>query len=272
MRLIGIGDNVVDYYEDSGIMYPGGNAVNVAVLSKRLGSELCSYIGLLGNDRAGDHILDCLHEEGIDVSRVRRAYGANSEAVVNLNSEGDRIFIGSHSGVAGGLTLRLIEDDLDLINQHDVVHTSVYSRLEEELHKIRKPISFDFSESRDEAYLKKVCPYLTYAFFSGSDLSVSDCHDLIARVHKYGVEIIGITRGAEGALFSRNGTLYEQGIVDVPELIDTMGAGDSFIAGFLAIFHDKRDMEAALQKAAQSASETCSYNGAFGYGIQRTKI
>lgn len=34
MRIIGIGDNVVDCYLDQGLYYPGGNCVNVAVNAK----------------------------------------------------------------------------------------------------------------------------------------------------------------------------------------------------------------------------------------------
>lgn len=51
MKLIAVGDNVVDYYQDQETFYPGGNALNVAVLAKRLGHE-ASYIGIVGNDEA----------------------------------------------------------------------------------------------------------------------------------------------------------------------------------------------------------------------------
>lgn len=32
MKVLGLGDNVVDKYENLGIMYPGGNSLNFAVL------------------------------------------------------------------------------------------------------------------------------------------------------------------------------------------------------------------------------------------------
>lgn len=51
MKLIAVGDNVVDYYQDQETFYPGGNALNVAVLAKRLGHE-SSYIGIVGNDES----------------------------------------------------------------------------------------------------------------------------------------------------------------------------------------------------------------------------
>ncbi|MDP6184230.1 MAG: hypothetical protein QF609_10460 [Gammaproteobacteria bacterium] len=38
VRLLGLGDNAVDIYADKGVMFPGGNAVNVAVHGKRRGA------------------------------------------------------------------------------------------------------------------------------------------------------------------------------------------------------------------------------------------
>ena len=43
-RIACIGDNCVDYYDETGESYPGGNPVNVSVYFQRLGSE-SSYIG-----------------------------------------------------------------------------------------------------------------------------------------------------------------------------------------------------------------------------------
>lgn len=40
MKLIAVGDNVVDYYQDQETFYPGGNALNVAVLASGSGMSL----------------------------------------------------------------------------------------------------------------------------------------------------------------------------------------------------------------------------------------
>ena len=36
MKVIGLGDNVVDKYEHLRLMFPGGNALNFAVFAKKL--------------------------------------------------------------------------------------------------------------------------------------------------------------------------------------------------------------------------------------------
>lgn len=273
MKLIGIGDNVVDFYQDQGLMYPGGNALNVAVGAKRNGAQECAYLGIVGDDAAAAHVLRCLDAEGIDTRRIRRAYGPNGEAVVSLDDKGDRIFVGTNRGirVQSIMMLRLTQDDMDYINGYDLIHTSVNSDLEHELpHLSHKPISYDFSTPQkwDKAYLEKVCPYLTYAFFSGSELSSGEIRILTDEVHHLGVKVVGVTRGAAPALFSELGERFEQ-LPESVQVLDTMGAGDSFIAGFLTSYHEHREMEKALKQAARSAAITCGCYGAFGYGVTK---
>lgn len=272
MKLIGIGDNVVDYYQDQEMMYPGGNALNVAVSAKRNGAEVSAYFGIAGDDAASDLIIRSLKAEQLEV-RIRRVYGPSGEAIVTLNEEGDRIFIGTNRGtrVQSQLLLRLTQEDLDYINRFDLIHTSVNSDLEHELPRLSfKPLSFDFSTPKrwTYEYLAQICPHLTYAFFSGSELSLDEINQLIDEVHRWGVKVVGVTRGSEPALFSEYGQRFEQGPVLI-NVVDTMGAGDSFIGGFLASYHQGKDMQASLLQAAHSAASTCTGYGAFGYGERR---
>jgi fructoselysine 6-kinase len=273
MKLVAIGDNVVDFYLDQGLIYPGGNALNVAVSAKRNGAEACAYIGITGDDAAALHVLETMSWEGIDAARIRRAYGPNGEATVTLNEEGDRIFVGTNRGIRmpSLLQLRLTEEDLTYIGQYDLIHTSVNSDIEHELERLSEwPVSFDFSTSKrwNEAYLKQVCPHLAYAFFSGSDMSMADIRDLTAYVHELGVKVVGVTRGAEPAQFSVEGIRYEQPPVPA-DILDTMGAGDSFIGAFLAAYHGTWKMQEALVQAARSAAATCAHYGAFGYSMKK---
>ena len=61
--LLGIGDNVVDFYKDRGEFFPGGNALNVPVLAKRYGLARAGYIGLVGNDAEGAHVRAALERQ-----------------------------------------------------------------------------------------------------------------------------------------------------------------------------------------------------------------
>lgn len=127
------------------------------------------------------------------------------------------------------------------------------------------PVSFDFSTNREDDYLRRVCPYVTYAFFSGSDLSESECGELAKTAHGCGAKMVCMTRGGQGAILSAGDRIYHQPIVET-DIIDTLGAGDSFIAGFLTAFCVKQDITYALRQAAETAVKTCGVYGAFGYG------
>ncbi|WNS78864.1 PfkB family carbohydrate kinase [Domibacillus sp. DTU_2020_1001157_1_SI_ALB_TIR_016] len=276
MKLIAIGDNVVDYYQNQNVLYPGGNAVNVAVAAKRIGAASSAYLGIIGNDEAAEHITNCLASENIELYRSRTVYGESGKATVSITEDGDRIFIGTNKGtrVQSLVKLSLTEQDIDYINQFDLVHMSVNSETEHELSRLaHKSISFDFSTSNrwNEEYLKQICPYIEFAFFSGSDLPLEDIDVLIEEVHQLGVKVVGVTRGEKPAVFSEEGRRVEHQPLQTT-VIDTMGAGDSFIGTFLSVYYDHHNLITALYEAAKAAAKTCRCHGAFGYGIEEDFI
>jgi len=263
-----LGDNVVDCYLDQGLYYPGGNAVNVAVNCMRDGARAAAYLGVFGDDGAAKHIKSCLAAEGVSFERSRRAYGRSGHPGVNLNPDGDRVFVGGpRDTVQHVLRLRLVPPDLDYVRSFDCCHTSCFSSVEPELEKLAEAcdLSFDFSTKAEDGYIDEVCPHLRFAFFSGAALTEERLGSIISRCHERGAEIVGITLGGRGALFSREGKRFYQPVKPAPAVIDTMGAGDSFIAGFLTRFYDSGDMAGALDYAAGRAALTCGFYGAFGY-------
>lgn len=275
MKIIGIGDSVVDFYKDQGKIYPGGSSLNVAVAAKRNGATAAAYLGLVGTDQAGRHILSCLEEEGVDGGRVRSVEGPTGEAVVTLNEEGERIFVGTNKDtrVSSLVSLTLNPSDVEYVRSYDLIHTcvSINRGLELELPKLKgMSISFDFSspEYWSKEYLELVAPYVTYAFFSGSDFTEAYVEELIGVVHGLGIPVVGVTRGSAPAVFSEKGRRFVQSPVEA-KVVDTMGAGDSFIGAFLAHYVESQDMEGALKAAAGYAAEVCGYYGAFGYGVEK---
>src|SRR6266567_910604 len=99
VRLCGLGDNVVDRYVDQGLMYPGGNAVNVAVHARRSGAET-AFIGVIGTDDEGDLVISSLLSVGVSTDRVRRAEGQTAFATVYTDEAGNRSFGLCEKGVS----------------------------------------------------------------------------------------------------------------------------------------------------------------------------
>ncbi len=283
MRVLGFGDNIVDRFLDRRIEYPGGNAVNVAVYARRLGAH-AEYLGVFGDDELGAFLRASIEDAGAPTPRGGGRGGESGVSSLRV-IEGDRVFLGWNGG---GVT---VEHPIDLADgrdayaaSFDVVHTSVYSRTEDELPRLRSLgvlVSFDASsedEFRDGAYLDRVAPHADLVLFSCSGMADADAFALLDDAVARGAGLAVATRGTESALVT-DGTLRclaPAERVDDDALIDTMGCGDAFLAGFLVALHAsgwRRDapasedaLRSALHAGAVSAREQCFVEGAFGRG------
>src|SRR5690606_35224588 len=132
-RILGIGDNTVDTYVSAQLQYPGGNAVNVAALTRRLGAH-SAYLGCVGNDTAGDLVRHALLAEMVDMSRVRIRHGDNARAFI-AHQDGDRSFLGAYAGVRAQYELE--DEDFEYAAGLDLTPPSIYSRLDHVLARLR---------------------------------------------------------------------------------------------------------------------------------------
>jgi fructoselysine 6-kinase len=262
MRILGVGDNVVDRYHDLGRMFPGGNALNVAVAVARAGAR-AAYLGVVGTDRAGDVVLGGLRAEGVEIDRVRRVEGPNAYADVNV-VEGDRVFVGSDVGVS---RFRLDADDLAYAASFDLVHTGDCSMLEDQVAELGSMVrlSFDFSIHREPEYVGPILPHLDVACFSASDLDEEAAIRLLADAVARGPRLALATRGSAPTLLHDGRRTWRQAVVDTT-VVDTLGAGDSFIGRFLVGVAADEDPAVTLLAAANAAASTCGHYGAFGHG------
>ena len=266
IKIVAIGDNGVDKYINLKRFFPGGNALNVAVFAHRYGATT-AYIGCIGNDRAGKNIYNSLEKEGINVSHIKVVNAPNRYAIVKL-IDGERTFL-SEGNVETNKMLKLNMEDFDFIKQFHLVHTSVFSYIEEmlpELKKMGKNISFDYSDNFEPDYLNKTLPYVDFAFFSGNKIKLSKIKLFQKKVSSKGPKIVLVTRGFKGAILYYNGRYLMQPAIKT-SVLDTLGGGDSFIASFLVNFLNKESIKKCLKNAAMEASKTCTYYGAFGYGL-----
>ncbi len=235
MRVLGLGDNVCDKYLHTGIMYPGGNALNVAVFATKLDAS-AAYIGTFGDDEVGDHVSNTVHALGVDLSRSRRVHGENGFARVKM-VDGDRVFLkGNNGGTARKNYPVLSSADLAYMRDFDIIHTSVYSMMESEYPKLPELhafVSMDMSDCYDTAYYERCCPYIDCIEVSCGNMELSHIRTIVKNIFDAGCRHMVIaTRGSQGSVVSVMGKEYQQSPCLV-KAIDTMGAGDSFIAAFL---------------------------------------
>lgn len=271
MKIIGVGDNTVDVYLHQNKMYPGGNSVNVAVLCRKAGAEESAYIGIFGDDVAGKLMYDSLREEGLDLSRVRVIHGTNSKNAIELNEENDRTWVGNnYAGDCGGVQLLFNKYDIDYISGYDVLHTSVHSEIPYLLPLVKDKllISMDFSDGYTDSRIARLCPYLDVAFFSGGGCTKEHIEDIIEKALKAGAKNVVVTMGMDGSI-ATDGTIrvYQPAIPATEPVVDTLGAGDTYIAAFLLEYFNSRDLAKAALRGAEFALTALTCNGAFGHAI-----
>lgn len=268
--LVGVGDNVLDCYLHEDLAYPGGNALNVAAYSRLFFDGSAGFVGILGDDRFGDHVRDVLDQIGVGTTRARRVHGANGMAFVSLDEDGDRRFVASNrGGVQADVRLRLSEADHEYLAGFDRVHTSLYSSLEPELPAIVERgsrVSYDYSDDASREVIRATAPHVDVGFFSGGSLSDADVEDLGRFAVRCGVGSAVVTRGDRGSLVFVAQAVRRAGIRSVVA-VDALGAGDAFITGFLAARAGGADPGESLETAAVSGALACTLRGAFGYPV-----
>jgi len=262
MRILGAGDNIVDCYVDLGLLFPGGNAVNVAVAARRSGAD-AAYVGVLGDDEAGRLIMEALRSEGVGTERTRVAHGSNAWVEIHRHS-GDRVFGASSLGVS---PFRLNDGDLAYAAEFDTVHLCAGGFLEEDVSAVAEvsAVSFDFKVRRERDYVGALLPHAEIAFFSASDLNESSSIALLESATRLGARMAIATRGPLDALAFDGRRLWRQAPL-AREVIDTLGAGDSFIGRFIVGYRAGEDLASTLHAAAEAAAATCAVYGAFGHG------
>lgn len=280
MRVIGIGDNVVDRYTNKRIMFPGGNAVNFAVYAKQCGVE-SAYLGLIADDPEGRLVRESLLQLGVDVSCSPLQSGFATERCDVVLEDGDRVFIGSSFGEGEWKPLHLEEEHMAYLKEFDLIHCGCYANMAPQICRLAgfdAVKTFDFSEEpeyRTDDYLSEVCPYVDIALFSGASMDEQMRQKIREKACIMGTDLVLITDGARGQTLWDGERIYP-GKVKLVEAVDTMGAGDSFFTAFvieLLRLGYKRGAglsadhyQAAFEKAAEFSAETCQVDGAFGFG------
>lgn len=265
MKLVTIGDNVIDIYADQSRGFVGGNCVNVAVYARRAGAAETAYFGVVGDDERGGDILRALREEGVAVSGVSRTPGPTAWCRI-AHEHGDRVFVASDKGVS---LFRVDDGLLESIAGFDVAHMAYSGQMEDDVEKVSAvvPVSFDFSDRHSPEYIGAIAPFVTYAEFSAGGLDETGCRQLAARAQAAGARNVLITRGADGALFwAEDGMRHRVAARRIP-VVDTLGAGDSFIATFLVGMLSGAPVDRVLEDATAHAARTCAAVGGFGPAI-----
>lgn len=260
----------------------GGSESNVAIALSRLGVD-ATWIGKVGSDSLGDLVLREIGAEGVRVAAARDADAATAIMVKERRTPADTRVFYYRNGLAGS-RLRIDEVDFDLVRGASLLHVTGISpalspsmaEVIDEAIRVAKDagvtVSFDLNfrgklwsrEQAGEAY-RRILPHVDLAF-GGDDeaaIALGRTDEPLALAH--GLIALGagqavVKLGAAGAVAVIDGVEYEQAAVPIVP-VDTVGAGDAFVAGYLAEYLAGAPVATRLETAATVGAYACLTHG-----------
>ena len=249
----------VEKLVDSATLTIGSSSAIFACGAARLGLRV-AFIGVCGDDVFGCFMLDEMQRRDVDVTNIIVRSDAQTGFSVILNQDTDRAIL-THLGLIPALQASDISDELLCQARH--LHVASYflqTKLQPDLPSLfQRAHSLSLTTSLDTNYdpsgkwmgFDELWP-VTNVFLPNEKeaLSLSGESDVHLAANRLGskVETLVIKLGPEGALGVREGARARAASIPI-KVMDTVGAGDSFDAGFLYGYLNQWDLEKSLQLA-----------------------
>ncbi|EEP6826993.1 fructoselysine 6-kinase [Salmonella enterica] len=259
-RLATVGDNCVDIYPQLGKAFSGGNAVNVAVYSTRYGMHP-TCVSWVGEDDYGEMLKRDVAQQGVDISHLRSKPGVTAQTQVKLR-DNDRILGDYSEGVMANFTLS--NEDIAWLKTFDIIHSAIWGHAESSFPVLKaagKILTFDFADKWESPLWHTLPEHLDYVFASANE-DTPWLRDRLQTIVQCGAGVAIATLGECGSL-AWDGEQFWRMPAEPVDVVDTMGAGDSYIAGFLCAIATGLPIIDAMKQGTQSAARTINYHGAW---------
>ncbi|PFP26878.1 1-phosphofructokinase [Bacillus sp. AFS073361] len=252
--------------------FPGGKGINVSTVLKHFGTSSIA-LGFIGGF-TGAYIEQYLQKELIETdfvqvdedTRINVKLKTGQESEINAN--GPEITAENFSLLKQKIK-KLSADDLLVLAGS--IPSSLPKTTYEELVKICSESSAQFVVDAEGDLLKKVLPYRPLLIKPNHhelgelfDATITTAEEVIPfgkRLVEMGAKNVIISLAGAGAVLINSETTL---LAEVPkgEVKNSVGAGDSMVAGFLAAYVKTRNIEEAFRYSVASGSAT-----AFSLGL-----
>lgn len=258
-KVVAVGFCCADVYEKLGKFYPTGNGVDWGVHLARLGVPV-SVVSVVGTDDYGEKMKLALAAEGIDISHLRTEPGDTCKMMMDLKNGTDRVHLEEIEGVMADYALT--DEEFAFVAKHSMLHTDLFGKVLDRLPAWKAAgvqVVMDFSVfSEDPAYgCEKLFPYVDYAFLSYDGKRDGHIEEWVKEIHAHGPKLVTATMGELGSICYDGSVMHEYGIVPA-KVVNTVGAGDSYIAGFTYGILQGWDVPACMKHGAQISSAVVS--------------
>ncbi len=258
---------------------PGGAALNVAVHLKAFGNKVL-LASRVGQDEAGNALITFLKNSGISTGLIQKDNSLpTSEVLVHLDKNKNATF-----EICEPVAWDNIKLTDSLISKAEktgvIVYGSLASRNLVSRETIINLLGYDAVNIMDVNFRKpydnkeiieKLLNKTDIVKLNNDELHIiADWQDIQNKDEKslakwiasnYNIKIVCVTRGEKGALIYTEGNFCEHPGFKV-NTVDTVGAGDAFLAGFISSLVNKKSPEDSLTYACATGAFVASKEGA----------
>lgn len=254
---------------DFGI-FQGGKGANQAIALAKLDIPTL-MLGKVGKDVLSNFALSSLQENGIDTTGIAKsqkkstgsasiwvnAQGQNSIVIyAGANGEVDEDFIAQHEKLFDGVSW--------LLTQFEVPLKSILLALKlAKKHGLKTVMDPAPVKKISNNHIWKLVDYLLPNEIELKELThTEDVLKGIRILKSRGVKEVIVKLGKQGAVYEDDGKLLFSPAVPVEQVVDTTGAGDCFVAGFLHGMIRWGDITRAIKIGNLTASYSIQKKGA----------
>jgi len=260
MKITALSCCCVDFFPQEGKIYVGGNSLNFATQCKLSGINNVSIIGGIGNDKFGKLIEDHLDKLNINRFQLHKIEAVTASNKIFISDQGDRYFKKDSWNGGAFDSYRLSDSDWKFLEDSDIVAIPGGDpNLKNLLSRRNKSqlIVVDFLDYLGIDFIEKQIENIDVVFLSGKKEMFDDLEILSSNTGK----MIVATLGEQGSIAFYKNKTYEQKAIEVDEIIDTTGCGDSFQAAFSIEWVKSKDIKKALKSGSRAASKVLSFMG-----------
>ena len=257
----------------------GGDALNEAVVLSQLGLN-AELISKVGNDEAGKRVLDFLQEKQVDVTRVKVEKGLMTGInIVLVTPNGERVFLTNPNGSLRKLSEADVTEQLD--DAADIVCLAsmfvsplldisamerIFQRIKSKPERILVADMTTAKNGESLADIEGLLKYIDYVIPNETEAErltgESDVYRNAEMFLEHGASCVVIKRGSKGCLIRTRERQIEVPAYAHAKSVDTTGAGDSFVAGFLYGLKKGMSLEECARFGCAVASCTVEKLGA----------
>lgn len=242
----------------------GGKGSNQAVMMSALVDEVL-FLGAVGKDSFGSNAIENLKNKGVNVENISIKDNSTGLAIIQLVNGENSI------AVIPGANLDIQKEEIDaFLDKHPDLNLIV-SQLEINMEAIvylieqckTRNIPFILNPAPAQQLPEDLINKIDYLIPNENEAELLfNSQDYEKLVMEFAGKLI-ITLGSKGVMYYDN-----QKVVISPsqkiDIVDTTGAGDSFVAGFAVGISKKLGIKAAVELGIEIASVTCVSMGAQG--------